>query len=187
MPSIKSLKLILPIVWVGLAGCAQPDVAPPVVSAPAVTGPATVPVAPANPPAVAAEKLRTDCIAGRRLICGRVIKVLRDGLVVDSGYTDLLRPPLTESWLIPGTVSAKRNSASLELHQAGTPCFGLVFLTDTPKRPKPEVWDYVVIMGYPAGTYNYQPAPGLQKPIRKFAAGLDTAVKLRLQQPPAHS
>jgi len=92
-----------------------------------------------------------------------------------------LRPPLTESWVVPGTVPAHRNPAVLELNEPATPGIGLVLLTDLPKRPKVKLFDYVILMGYPAGQYVYTPAPGVKKTIRKFAAGLDTAVKLSLQ------
>lgn len=143
----------------------------------------TVPASlePAATTAVRAEQIRKDCIQGRRLICGKVLKVFPDGLVVDSGYTDLLRPPLTESWVVPGTVAAQRNTTVLELNEPGTPCIGLAFLTDIPKRQTVKQFDYVILMGYPAGQYVYTPAPNVQKTIRKFAAGLETAVKLNLQ------
>ena len=139
---------------------------------------------PARPSAaslVKAEELRTDCINNRRLICGRVVKMDPDGLVVESGYKDLLREPLTHSWVVPGTAVASRDPSVLELNQPGTPCIGLVFLTDIPKKPKVKDYDYVIIMGYPAGEYAYAPVPNVEKTIRKFSAGLDTAVRLRLQ------
>jgi len=44
-----------------------------------------------------------------------------------------------------------------------------------------KVFDYVVIMGYPAGQYVYTPAPNVKKTIRKFSGGLDAAVRLNLQ------
>jgi hypothetical protein len=141
----------------------------------------SAPVAPATVPIDHTEQVRKDCIEGRRLICGKVLRVSPDGLVVESGYTDLLRPPLTESWIVPGTVSAHRNPAVLELNEPGTACIGLAFLTDIPKRQKVKLFDYVIIMGYPAGQYIYTPAPNVGKTIRKFAAGLDTAVRLNLQ------
>ena len=47
----------------------------------------------------ATEKIRDDCIEGRRIICGRIVKILADGLVVESGYTNLMRAPLDKSWL----------------------------------------------------------------------------------------
>jgi hypothetical protein len=127
------------------------------------------------------EQIRTDCINGRRLICGKVLKIVPDGLVVDSGYTDLLRQPLTRSWRASSTVTASRNSATLELQESGTPCIGLVFLTNIPKKPKVKIFDYVIIMGYPAGQYVYTPLPNVEKTIRKFSASLDAAIKLNLQ------
>jgi hypothetical protein len=42
-------------------------------------------------------------------------------------------------------------------------------------------FDYVILMAYPAGQYVYTPAPHVEKTIRKFSAGLDTAVRLKLQ------
>ena len=41
-----------------------------------------------------AEAMRTVCIQGRRSICGKILQVLPEGLVVESGYTNLLREPL---------------------------------------------------------------------------------------------
>jgi hypothetical protein len=145
--------------------------------------PASTTAAPASPEssAVRAEQIRTDCINGRRLICGRVLQISPDGLVVDSGYTDLLREPLTQSWVVPGNVSVSRNPNILELNAPETPCIGLVFLTDIPKRQKAKIFDYVVIMGYPAGSYVYSPAANVEKTIREFSGGLDTAVRLNLQ------
>jgi hypothetical protein len=42
------------------------------------------------------------------------------------------------------------------------------------------LYDYVLLQAYPAGEYLYTPVPGVQKSIRKFAGGLDTAVKIKL-------
>ena len=180
--SRESVKALTALMGILVAGCAHENLAlrtedPP--PAQAITAP--VPTNSAVPMAVRAEQIRTDCVKGRRLICGRVLGIVPAGLVVESGYTDLLRPPLTESWVVPGTATAHKDTAVLELNEPGTPCIGLVFLTDLPKRPKVNNYDYVIIMGYPAGEYSYSPASGIQKPIRKFAAGLETAVKLKLQ------
>jgi hypothetical protein len=131
--------------------------------------------------AIHSEQIRTDCVNGRRLICGKVLKIVPDGLVVDSGYTDLLRQPLTRSWRAPSTVTASRNPAVLEQQEPGTPCIGLVFLKNIPQRPKVKIFDYVIIMGYPAGQYVYMPIPNVEKTIRKFSASLDAAIKLNLQ------
>jgi uncharacterized repeat protein (TIGR03806 family) len=58
---------------------------------------------------------------------------------------------------------------------------GLLFLTDIPKRPAVHRYDYVVQHGYPAGHYDYVPVPGVTKTIRRFSAGLETAVLLNVQ------
>jgi len=173
-PREAALKLWPALLLAAWTGCApQHTVIPPRQNEPTQTAAGAPVLANVNP-----ESVRSDCIAGRRLICGRVLKVLPDGLVVESGYTDLLRPPLTQSWVIPGAASAHRNPAALELNQPGTPCFGLVFLTDLPKRRKVKAFDYVVLMGYPAGAYAYAPLPNVTKTIRKFSAGLESAVRL---------
>jgi len=170
----------------GLTGCANRPVAPhPEGGAPAPTAVSSATPVPVDPVVAAtdvrAEQIRMDCIQGRRLICGRVLKVTPTGLVMDSGYTDLLRPPLGQSWVIPGTVTASRDPNVLERNEPGAPAIGLVFLTDIPKRGgKPKNFDFVVLIGYPAGQYIYTPVPGVEKPIRRFAAGLASAVKLIL-------
>lgn len=127
------------------------------------------------------EQVRTACVEGRRYICGRVMQVTPEGLVVDSGYTGLLRPPLHISWVIPANVSPTRDSNAIEAAAPDSPCIGLVFVTDIPKKPVASVNDYVVLHVYPAGQYVYTPVAPVQKTIRKFSAGLDTAVKLTIQ------
>ena len=175
------MKLLLLFVLVLLAGCATQNAVFPTGKVASVnTATATTSLDPPANAAIRAEHIRMDCIQGRRLICGKVLKILTDGLVVDSGYTDLLRSPLTQSWVIPGNVSASRNLGVLELNEPGTPCVGLVFLTDIPKRQKVNKFDYVIMIGYPAGQYMYAPVPNVEKTIRKFSCGLDTAVRLAL-------
>jgi hypothetical protein len=177
------MKLLLLFVLAALAGCAtQNAIVPNEKVAPTNTA-AAAPAALDSTAvaAVRAEQIRTDCIHGRRLICGKVLIILPDGLVIDSGYTDLLRSPLTQSWVVPGNVSVSRKPGVLELNEPGTTCIGLVFLTDIPKRQTVRKFDYVVMMGYPAGQYVYVPAPGVEKTVRKFSCGLDTSVRLNLR------
>lgn len=129
------------------------------------------------------EKVRTICIEGRRLVCGKILKVLPDGLVVDCGYTNLLRQPLTRSWLVPGTVKASRAENLLEENKPGANCFGLVFLTNLPKgkKFKPAQYDYVIIEGYPAGQYIYTSVGSIQRTVRQFSASLNAAVNWNLK------
>lgn len=129
------------------------------------------------------EQIRAACISGRRAICGKVLKILPDGLVVESGYTNLLRPPLDRSWLVPGTVTASRDPSLVEVSTPGSICVGIVVLTQLPKARHARVkdYDYVIIEGYPAGHYTYTSVGDLQRTVRRFSASLDTAVKLNLQ------
>jgi hypothetical protein len=103
------------------------------------------------------ERARMECVENRRLICGRILRVLPEGLVVESGYTNLLRQPLIQSWLVPGTVTASRANNLMESREQDAVCVGLVFLTDLPRKrgTKPHQYDYVIIRGYPTGNYNY--------------------------------
>jgi hypothetical protein len=128
-----------------------------------------------------AADIRNACINGRRAVCGKVIKILPDGLVVDSGYTGLLEPPFNQSWVVTGGASLTRDSKAIELNKPASACIGLVFLTDIPKRPAVKPYDYVVIQAYPAGQYTYTPVADVRKTLRKFSAGLDTAIKLNLE------
>jgi len=132
-----------------------------------------------------AEQIRTECIQDRRIICGKILKVLPGGLVVDSGYTNLLRPPFNKSWLISGTVTASRPASLVESHEPESVCVGVVFLTDVPKsrgagaRPKP--YDYVSLLGYPAGQYTYTSVGTVQKTVRRFSANLLKATNLNFE------
>jgi hypothetical protein len=124
------------------------------------------------------ERIRNECVNGRRRICGRVLQVSPDGLVVDSGYTDLLRPELAHSWVAPGTTAASRPPNLVEETNPGSICVGLVFVTATPKRPSVAPYDFVMLEAYPAGQYTYAPVPNVKKLLRKFAVELNTAIQL---------
>jgi hypothetical protein len=125
------------------------------------------------------EKIRAECIADRRSVCGRIMKILPDGLVVESGYPSLQRLPLSRSWLIPGTAVAQRDPTLVESREPGTLCVGMVYLTDFPKtrRAKPKLYDYVVIEAYPAGEYTYTSVGEVHHTVRHFSAILEKAVK----------
>jgi hypothetical protein len=127
-----------------------------------------------------AERIRALCVNGRRRICGQVLQITPGGLVVDSGYTDLLRPELSRSWVAPGTVSASRPANLVEANAPGSPCIGLVFLADIPKRPAVKIYDYVIIQAYPAGEYDYVPVVNVTKTLRRFSARLEGAVQWNL-------
>lgn len=73
------------------------------------------------------EILRARCINNRRIICGKILKILPEGIVVDSGYTNLMRAPLNQSWLIPGTASAERATNLVEMAAPDSVCVGQVF------------------------------------------------------------
>jgi hypothetical protein len=129
-----------------------------------------------------AEQVRAACVQGRRCICGRILKVLPDGLVVESGYSSLLRSPIDQSWLVPGTVPASRDSHLVEAREPDSICAGLVFLTDVPRTNgvKAKAYDYVVLHAYPAGRYTYASAGSIQRTVRRFSCGLETAVQLSI-------
>ena len=120
-----------------------------------------------------------DCIRHRRIISGKIVKVLPDGLVIDSGYADLSRPPLNKSWLVPGTVTATRPANLVEANYPDAVCVGLVFLTDLPKsrRVIPKLYDYVNLEGFPVGQYTYTSVGDLQRTVRKFTTRLDNAAQ----------
>ncbi len=127
-----------------------------------------------------AEQLRLEGIQGRRYICGRVMGVLPDGLVVDSGYTTLLNPPFNHSWLVHGNVSVSKSPSLIEEKKPDAVCVGLVFLGNIPKRPAVKPYDYVVLHGYPMGEKVYTPVPGVSKKLRRFSASLERAVNTNL-------
>lgn len=125
-------------------------------------------------------EIRNACINGRRCICGKVIKIVPEGLIVESGYTALMHPPFTGAWVIPSGALVSRDSNLIERDEPASPCIGTVLLIDFPKRPAVKLYDYVLLQGYPAGEFLYKPVPGVEKEIRKFAGGLDSAVKLKV-------
>jgi hypothetical protein len=129
-----------------------------------------------------AEQIRTACIEGRRFISGRVVQVTPEGLVVDSGYKQLLSPPFNHSWVVRGTASVDRDPHAVEQKKPDAVCVGLVFLSNIPKRPAVRNYDYVVIHGYPTGDHVYVPVPGVEKTIRGFSASLERAVQINLDR-----
>ena len=126
------------------------------------------------------EQLRAQCIAGRRYICGKILRVFPDGILVECGYTNLVRGTLTKNWLVPGSVVASRAENLVESREPGATCIGTVFLTDLP-RGKPHQYDYVIIAGYPTGEFTYTSVGTIQKTVRRFSANLDKAVKVNME------
>jgi len=123
--------------------------------------------------------LRATCLNGRRSICGKILRVFPNGLLVESGYTNLLREPLTKSWLVPGSVVASPAQNLVESKEPGALCVGTVFLTDLP-RGKPHQYDYVILAGYPTGEFTYNSVGSVRKTVRRFSANLDKAVQTNL-------
>lgn len=130
------------------------------------------------------EKIRGQCIEDRRMICGKIVQLQPDGLVVDSGYTNLDRYPLNRSWLIPGTAVAVRATNVIEGKQPDSICMGLVFLTDLPRITghKAELYDYVSLEAFPMGQYTYNSVGNIRRSIRRFSTKLPKAVEWRLEQ-----
>ncbi len=131
----------------------------------------------------AAEVTRSNCIQGRRIICGKILKLLPGGLIVESGYTNLMRHPLDNSWLIPKTVEAKREPSLVEKSEPDAVCVGLVYLTDYPKsrRAKPQLYDYVDLEGFPAGEFTYNSIGTIRRTVRHFSANLSAAVRANIE------
>lgn len=125
------------------------------------------------------EQLRARCIAERRSICGKILRILPEGILVESGYTNLLREPLTRSWLVPGTVTASRAENLVERREPGALCVGTVLVTDLP-RGRPHQYDYVILSGYPTGEFSYTSVGTVRKTVRRFSANLEKAVRANL-------
>jgi len=131
------------------------------------------------------EELRARCIQERRMICGRILKILPEGIIVDSGYTNLLRAPLNQSWLISGSAEAARATNYVESAAPDSACLGQVYLIDLPKPPRgmtPKLYDYVVLEGFPMGKYTYTSVGTVQHTVRQFSAKITTAVRWRYSQ-----
>ena len=159
----------------GLPAFAEPNLNP----AP-VPPAATPPSADAVRAAQQAEQARNRCIEERRYIAGRVLQVLPEGLIVDSGYSKLLSAPFNRSWLVKGTATVARDANAIEEKKPDALCVGAVLLANIPKRPPVKPYDYVVMHGYPAGDFIYSPVPGIQKTVRRFSASLARAVEANL-------
>jgi len=191
--ALRFLAVVLPAVWFVAASCTeaqtnQRSADPSFASSNAgARGAGTAGQATTQQHAEAAsalsEQIRTACIQGRRCVCGRILKVLPSGLVIESGYTSLLRTNFQGAWLIPGTAVASREPNLAETQEPGSVCGGTVFLTDLPRLRGARInrYDYVVLTAYPAGQYTYTSVGDIRRTVRRFSAGLETAVKLTLE------
>jgi hypothetical protein len=131
------------------------------------------------PPSDLKEQVRMRCIEGRRSICGKILRIFPDGVLVESGYTNLLRAPLTKSWLVPAVVTASPARNLVESKEPGAICVGTVFVTDLP-RGKPHLYDYVILSGYPTGEFSYVSVGSIKKTARRFSANVNKAVNTTL-------
>ena len=177
MPSFiqAAVKFALPTLFIALSASAQSN------------PPASTTNGAENPElawALKVEQIRTNCIQNRRRICGKILKILPEGLVVDSGYTNLVRTQIERSWLIPGTVAADRAKNIIEEKQPGAFCIGLVFVTDLPKLPhgKPKLYDYVNLEAFPEGQFSYTSVGDVHRTVRKFSTKLTKAVEYEVRE-----
>jgi hypothetical protein len=175
---IASAKYFLPFLLAGFSTLAQTNTAPATNSGSLQsTGTVTLSTTNQNTDVIAlSERLRTECINGRRSICGKILRILPDGIVVECSYTNLLRQPVSKAWLFPGTVVASRASNLVESSEPNALCVGTIFLCNLP-RGKPHLYDYVVISGYPMGQQTYTSVGDVTKTVRRFSANLDKAIK----------
>jgi len=126
------------------------------------------------------EELRARSISNRRIICGKILKIMPEGIVVDSGYTNLMRAPLNQSWLIPGSAVAERATNFVEGAAPDSVCAGQVYLIDLPKPPRGanvRLFDYVILEGFPMGNYTYTSVGNVQHTVRQFSTKVTTAVR----------
>jgi len=130
------------------------------------------------------EALRADAIEHRRIICGKVVQVGTDGIVVESGYEKLTQPPLNQSWVVPASAALGAPPPMVEGNRQDCLCVGLVFLTDLPRKPVVHLYDYVNLRGYPAGQRTYTSVGNVQRTVRKFSTKLKKAVQWKLDQMP---
>src|ERR1700733_13258996 len=79
------------------------------------------------------EQVRMEGIQNRRLIAGKIVELLPDGLVVGRCHTNLRRAPLNSSGFLPGTVPAAPPATRVEANPRDPICVGLVFVADLPK------------------------------------------------------
>jgi hypothetical protein len=184
------MRIVLLLAFAALSASAQTNVAVPAGPLAAISNSPAETVQAQSAQALADaqrfEKIRMDCIQNRRIICGKILKVLPDGLVVESGYTNLMRPPLNLSWLVPGTAVATRAPNLVEASEPDAVCVGLVFVSDLPKSrgsgPKPKLYDYVNIEGFPVGQYTYTSVGDIQRTVRQFTTNLQNATRWNFVQ-----
>ncbi|HZV36385.1 MAG TPA: hypothetical protein VFB72_17545 [Verrucomicrobiae bacterium] len=176
-----ALKFFLPLLFIGLSASAEPNQSPSTTNRTEQENPELV-------WALKVEQLRTNCIQNRRRICGKILMILPEGVVVDSGYINLARTQINNSWLIPGTVPAERAKNIIEEKHPGAFCVGLVFVTDLPKSPhaKPRLYDYINLEAFPAGQFSYTSVGDIHRNVRKFSAKLTKAVEFALHEPPSN-
>jgi hypothetical protein len=135
-----------------------------------------------NQPLNRAQSVRWDCIQSRRIICGKIVKVLPEGIVVDSGYANLDKFPLNHPWLLPGTMKAQPASNLIEANETDSICVGLVFLCDLPRKPIAKLYDYVHVEGYPVDHCAYTSVGNVKRTIRRFSLKLERAVQRKLDE-----
>jgi len=178
MRRVARARFLLPTILVSFSAWAQTN-SPPATNGESPTLPPTVELSATNQspsPIELSERLRAYCINNRRSICGKILRIVPDGVIVECGYTNLLRESLSGPWLLPGTVVASRAPNLVESKEPNALCVGTVCLCHLP-RGKPHLYDYVVISGYPMGQYTYASVGSVTRTVRLYSASLERAVK----------
>jgi hypothetical protein len=186
---VKTVAVVVLLISIVASAMAQTVPVFPQTNTPAASNLPPATIQPDRKEAIAAaqhvEDIRMACIRERRMICGKILKVLPDGLVIDSGYSSLMGLQAKGSWLLPGTTVATHDVNVLESHEPDAVCQGIVFLTDLPKGQKgakPKEFDYVKLGGFPIGQYIYTSVGEVRRTVRKFTGKLPNAVKWKLDE-----
>jgi len=178
MSRVACTNFLLPLLLVSSSAWAQTNT-PPATNIGPLQSTASVVLSATNQspsPIELSERLRAYCINNRRSICGRILRIVPDGVIVECGYTNLLRQSLSGSWLLPGTVVANRAPNLVESKEPNALCVGTVCLSNLPGG-KPHRYDYVVISGYPMGQSTYTSVGNVTHTVRRFSASLEESVK----------
>ncbi|MEI9962107.1 MAG: hypothetical protein WDM76_13540 [Limisphaerales bacterium] len=179
-----NLKFALLLFFVALSASAQTNVAKVASNSPSQTIPDT------NQSSIVIVR-GAACEADSRDLRARPSFDLRGKFskccLMDWWWKAVIRILCVRRWIVPGWCRARPRPAARPVLLKATNrvrfALGWFFITDIPKarRTKPAQYDYVILQGYPAGQYTYTSLGTIERTVRRFSAGLSTAVDLCLE------
>ncbi len=133
------------------------------------------------------DAVRKSVEANRRLVHGKVIQKIKEGLLISSGAKEVSDAANDSGYQVHknGSVTSWSGGTLVEGDKPGALAIGYILLQDYPAQASVVDDHELTINAYPVGQFVYDSVGGAKKTIRRFTASLPIATELACIKAPS--